>query len=179
MQLSPLRTGALSKLAPTTRRRTARWIGSARIIGPLSIPSLAGAATVQPMRKISCKGSLLTPRCKSSGPIHRRFRCPSQHPLRRLPQRRLGGRPLWLRRPDHRLRCIRRKHGRSHRLGYCRQRISAGHDYLIHTITERSKAGQAKRRRKKPRMLHNLKWRRNNMTGLHFSGFATRVAAVE
>ena len=55
---------------------------------------------------------------------------------------------------------------------------AAGHDYLIHTLTERSKAGQAKRRRKKPRMLHNLKWRRNNMTGLHFSGFATRVAAV-
>lgn len=58
MQLSPLRTGAWSKLAPTTRRRTARWLGSARIIGPLSIRSLAGAATVQLMRKISCKGSL-------------------------------------------------------------------------------------------------------------------------
>jgi hypothetical protein len=53
--------------------------------------------------------------------IQRRFRCPTQSPLRRLPQRRLGGRPLWFQRPGHRLRSIRRKHDRSLRLGYFRQ----------------------------------------------------------
>src|SRR4030095_9951015 len=69
------------------------------------------------------------------GSIHRRFRCPIQHPLRHLPQRRPRGRPLWFRRPDHRLRRIRRKHRRSHRLGYCRQRTAAGHHYDILLMT--------------------------------------------
>jgi chitodextrinase len=47
---------------------------------------------------------------------------------------------FWFQRPDHRLRRFRRKHDRSHRLGYCRQRIASRHDHPIHTITFRSRS---------------------------------------